>query len=429
MIVDLQVNLEGKEGAAEPEALVLGAKNAGLDGILLTKENALIPDVASFKQAGDTHGIRVFAGAKIATKHGIILCVLPNTDTLADDFATQTDGIYDASSVIDAIEAKGGITVALRPYDRDVPNPMGDHLFSLQGLSACEVQNGRVSDVANDLALEAASNMEMPCVGTSCANGVEGLGTAATLFRSAVSNEADLCEAIRSGDCWPVSFSTEVPAQEQGERSGPSRHAGGGERGDRGGERGDRGGGDRDGARRRGRRGGRRRSGERGGADRGPQQAQAPGAGGAPMGQAPQGGDRGGERRGPPGGGERRGGFGGGDRGGDRGAVRTEGARGGRGGRGGRGRGGPGGGGGGGGRGRGGPRPDDFGNRVRQDRGPVDENAGNVVPQHERAMDEDAGNRLRPGEASPYARRPAGEAQPFVPAPHHDDDDDNVGNR
>src|SRR5688572_30789696 len=249
MIVDLQVNLETKDGGLiDPNLLVEKAKAAGLDGVVVTKEGELLPDVQSFREVGAPQGIKIFAGAKIATNHGLILCIFPSdAERPGEGFAERVEDVYDASAVIDAVEQLGGVNVALRPYDRDVPRPMGDHLFSLQGLSACEVQNGRISDIANDLALEAASNMEMPCVGSSCADGTEGLGTSATLFRTPVENENDLCEAIRSGDCWPVSFSDRAPRpearRENGERRrgpGPGRGRDRGERGGR--DRGDRGG-------------------------------------------------------------------------------------------------------------------------------------------------------------------------------------------
>jgi hypothetical protein len=373
MIVDLQVNLETKDGGVvDPVALADAIKSAGLDGAVVTREGELIPNVDTFRQACADRGVSVFAGAKLATNHGLILCILPRgTSQPGPDFATRVEGVYDASAVIDAVEELGGVTVALRPYDRDVPRPMGDHLFSLQGLSACEVQNARLSPVANDLALEAASNMEMPCVGTSCADGVDGLGGSATLFRTSVSSESDLCDAIRGGDCWPVTFSNEVPRPEaegrgRGERRGGGGRGRSGGRG-RGGDRGDRGG---------ERRGG--RGGDRGG-DRGNRRG-----GGGDRGFG-GGGDRGfggGGDRGFGGGGDR--GFGGG---GDRGFGGGGGGRGRR--RGGRGR------------GRGGPVSEDAGNRAAPRNRPLDEEAGNRVT-NPVDMDEDIGNRLAPGEVSPF---------------------------
>lgn len=284
MIVDLQVSVDGQEGApADPAQLMKAAKGAGLDGILLTKEGALSFDAAPYIEAGQGEGVAVFTGAKISTNHGLLLCILPEAAGVpSDDFAAREDGIYEVSSVIDAVERLGGVTVALRPYDRVVERPMGDHIFSFQGLAACDVQNASVPRQDNDLALEAASSMEIPCVGASSSKGAALLGRSATLIRHPVENHTQLCEAIRNGDCWPVTFSDEVPASDarsggdRGGRGGRRPEGGGGGRGGRrdhgsrgprndgrgGGRRGDGGGGG-------GRRGGGRRGGDGRGAPRG----------------------------------------------------------------------------------------------------------------------------------------------------------------
>lgn len=228
MIIDLQVNVESKDGSdVDPKELAQRIKAAGLDGAVLTRSGETAPDLAPYREAAGEVGVKVFAGAKIATHHGLILCLVPSGTTFGPDFVAREGEVYPAAGVIDAIESLGGVTVALRPYDRDVPMPMGDHLFSLQGLVACEVLNGQVSEIANDLALEAASNMEMPCVGTSSARGLEGLGTTATLFRGAVADETELCEAIKHGHCWPVAFSDSAPkAEPEPRRSGGRRGEG-----------------------------------------------------------------------------------------------------------------------------------------------------------------------------------------------------------
>ncbi len=259
MIIDLHVNVETPEGDVDPSVLARGALDAGLDGYVLTRQGELVPDLEAYRSAGRELGLSVFAGAEISTNHGLILCILPDGTALADDFAPKDGPLFDAAAAIEAIDKLGGATVALRPYDRDVSVPMGDHLFSLHGLAACEVQNGRISEIANDLALEAASNMEMPCVGTSSARGAEGLGTTATLFRRTVEDSVALIEALRHGECWPLSFSDTAPAEEAPKRDGRRRSEGK----DGGGRRDGR----RDGRRRRG--GGRGQRGG-GGAGRGP---------------------------------------------------------------------------------------------------------------------------------------------------------------
>lgn len=245
MIVDLHVNLEAEDGAlVDPEELATAAKTAGLDGMVLTQEGVMKPDLEPYRAAADAQGLTVLRGARLATNHGWILCIFPDGADLGADWAEMDGEFYDANSVIDGAEARGGATIALRPYDRDLSKPMGDHLFVLHGLSACEVQNTDLSESVNALALEAASSMEMPCIGSSGARGTEGLGSCATLLRDPVSSETQLIEVIRSGDCWPVTFSDRVPAGEPANGRGRPRGARDGQRSrDAGGGRGRGGGG------------------------------------------------------------------------------------------------------------------------------------------------------------------------------------------
>ena len=329
MIVDLHVNLESDDGTlVDPEALASSAKAAGLDGMVVTQQGVLKPDLAAYQAAADTHGLTILGGTCLSTNHGWILCIFPEGADLSDGWAEMDGELYDATSVIDATEARGGATVALRPYDRDLSKPMGDHLFVLHGLSACEVQNRTLSESVNALALEAASSMEMPCIGSSGAKGAEGLGSCATVLRDPVTSEMQLIEVIRSGDCWPVSFSDQVPVGDSG--NGRSR-----------GPR------SRDGRGRSG--GGRGRGHDRGG-----------GGGG--------------------GNGNRRGGRNNGSGGRDAAGGRSRKRR----------------------RGRGGPKPDDIGNRAAPNSNPLDDNIGNRIPPEDRLPEEDIGNRLKPGEVSPY---------------------------
>lgn len=442
MLVDLQVSLTGKDGTAvDPQVLIEGAKKAGLDGLVVTAEPAQFPALDALRSAGATHDVRVFAGAHIPSNRGLLLCVLPDAGaSLAPGWAATAEGVFDAEAVIDAVEAAGGVTIALRPYDRAAARPMGDDIFQLVGLAACETQSGRVQGNANDLALDAASSLELPCVGSSGASGTEGLGSAATLFRTPLANEGDLVEALRTGDCWPVSIGTRVPVGDgRGAPRGEGRREGGAgvEARREGGGAGGSGSAEREGnGRRRRRRGGRGRGGSGGEGRRedrpnGEQRAQAPRpeGGDAPRAEAPR--REGGEA--PRGDAPRReGGAEARDNRGNREPRRDGDGEGRRRRRGGRGRGagggggggerpGPGnGGGGGGGRGN---VPEDIGNRVRaSDRRVVDENAGNRVRnENESYVDENAGNRLRPGEQNVLVPRSR--------VVEDEDDGDNVGNR
>src|SRR5687767_12583356 len=115
MIVDLQVNLETKEGGlVDPNVLVDRAKAAGLDGVVVTKKSDLTPDIQTFRDAGAPQRVKIFANAKIATNHKLILCIFPSAARPGEGFAQRVDDVYDATAVIDAVEQLGGVTVALR---------------------------------------------------------------------------------------------------------------------------------------------------------------------------------------------------------------------------------------------------------------------------------------------------------------------------
>lgn len=240
MIIDLLVHTEEAEGGAvAPEALMEAAKSAGLDGLVLAGPDGTLGDIEAYAEAAEAKNLAIFPGAALETESGLLLVVVPSDKDLPE---FEMDGeLVVADRAIDAIVELGGATVALRPYDRTVDHPMGDHLFSLQGIHACEVLSGRATEVANDLALEAASNLELPCVGTSAARGAEGIGTAATLFRRPVEQVEDLIEQLESGDCWPVGFGEDVPRDlDEGRGRRRDNRSGGRRDGNRSGGRGGR---------------------------------------------------------------------------------------------------------------------------------------------------------------------------------------------
>jgi hypothetical protein len=141
------------------------------------------------------------------------------------------------------------VAVAAHPYDKTVDRPSGDFIFTLDGLSAIQGLCGRARGPANDLAVEAADHMNLPCVAGSGAHAsLEEIGAVATLFRDPVRTEADVVASIRSGGvyCVAIGAAPRAPERSAPERRGPSDRRGGDRRG---GERRDRGGGGRRGRR------------------------------------------------------------------------------------------------------------------------------------------------------------------------------------
>jgi hypothetical protein len=165
--------------------------------------------------------------------------------------------------VLAKVRELGGAVVAAHPYDKTVEKPSGDFIFTLDGLSAIEGLNARRKGPANDLAVEAADHMSLPCTGASGAfDALDPIGQAATLFKEPVATEADLVRQLRAGTVFCVAMGvTPAPGPERGDRRPPregDRREGG--RGPRPGGHGHGDGGRGDGRRRGGRgRGGRER--------------------------------------------------------------------------------------------------------------------------------------------------------------------------
>jgi len=211
VLVDLHVHSNLTPGCRLDPALALEkAEAVGLDGICFT-------DRDTWKGAKAIHALRettdlaVFAGAEIATDHGLYLVFFPDPESVpepAEMFGTPPNGApWSARHVVDTVRARGGVAIAAHPYDRNVERPAGDYLFTLRGLTAVEGYAGTRRSNVNELAIEAADHLSLPVVGGSAAfDGYDQVGTAATLFREPVRDEAELVAALRAGHVWAVAI-------------------------------------------------------------------------------------------------------------------------------------------------------------------------------------------------------------------------------
>jgi hypothetical protein len=137
---------------------------------------------------------------------------------------------WPAREVLAKVRELGGVIVAAHPYDKTIERPSGDFIFTLDGLSAVEGLNARRKGPANDLAIEAADHMNLPCIGSSGAHGsLDELGKAATLFRDTVSSEADLVAQLRAGTVFCVAIGVQ-PSGDGGREHGERRERRGGDR-------------------------------------------------------------------------------------------------------------------------------------------------------------------------------------------------------
>ncbi len=267
MLIDLHVHSHHTRGCPlAPRDVVRRAKEAGLDGVAFTDLNTL-EGLAEIRAAAAEEGFLALCGVEVATDRGHYLCFFPDPAKVpapAQAFGSATP--WPVRDVLARVREMGGVAIAAHPYDKTVERPGGDVIFTLDGLSAIEGLNARRKGPANDLAVEAADHMGLPCTGGSGAlDALDPIGKAATLFKEPVASEADLVRQLRAGTVFCVAVGVSPAPPEHGDRdrrsrvgerrehTSPSLRGAGGPRGGHGG--GGRGEGRGDGGRRHGGRG------------------------------------------------------------------------------------------------------------------------------------------------------------------------------
>jgi len=233
MLIDLHVHSHHTPGCRLiPRDVVRRAREVGLDGVAFTDLNGM-DGLAEIRAAARDEGFLALCGVEIASDTGHFLCFFPEPEkvpALPQIFGTPP---WPVREVLRKVGEMGGVAVAAHPYDKSVERPSGDAIFTLDGLSAIEGLNARRHGPANDLAVEAADHMGLPCTGASGAlTSLDEIGKAATLFREPVRSEADLVSQLRAGAVYCVAIG--ITPRPLGEDRGRGR----GDRPGRGGPRG-----------------------------------------------------------------------------------------------------------------------------------------------------------------------------------------------
>ena len=232
MLIDLHVHSHHTRGCTlTPRDVVRRAREAGLDGVAFTDLNTL-DGLDEIRAAGREEGFLALCGVEIATDRGHYLCFFPDPARVPAPpqvFGSATP--WPARDVLAKVRELGGVAVAAHPYDKSVERPSGDFIFTLDGLSAIEGLNAHRRGPANDLAVEAADHMSLPCTGASGAMAsLDEVGKAATLFRDPVATEADLVRQLKAGTIWCVALGVTPGAAEAGRERGERGERRGGER-------------------------------------------------------------------------------------------------------------------------------------------------------------------------------------------------------
>jgi predicted metal-dependent phosphoesterase TrpH len=239
MLIDLHAHSYLSKGCAlEPRAVLDRAALFGLDGVAFTETNTQDGCDELF-EIGAKSKVKVFVGLELITDRGQYLCFFPKPERAPEPvqmWGSNREKPWSAAECLPKVRSLGAAIVAARPYDRDSSHPAMDYVRSLSGvLCAVEGYNARVKQTSNDLAVEAAEALKLPCTGGSDARGLlDEVGYGATFFKKPVNTQEELVAALLAGDYYPV-MAGELPrltrpgeAQAQASRGGGGKRRGGG---------------------------------------------------------------------------------------------------------------------------------------------------------------------------------------------------------
>jgi len=209
VLVDLHVHSEG--GVQD---MFEHAKEMGLDGLGFT-DGPDFGELDAIRSCAEASGLKGFCGCAVETNRGVLLCYFPDLDAVKDGswISSEEDKLPAVADVVTAVEERGGVTIAAHPYYKAIPSPMGDHIFSIAGLHACEAASPLATGMQRDLAIEASDSLSLPCTGGSAARTAEHIGMAVTFFPDGIETEADLCKQIRDRRCFALMTLDEVPRE------------------------------------------------------------------------------------------------------------------------------------------------------------------------------------------------------------------------
>lgn len=237
MLIDLHAHSHLSKGCElDPRAVLERAALFGLDGVAFTETNTQDGCDELF-EIGAKSKVKVFVGLELLTDRGQYLCFFPKPEMAPEPvqmWGSNREKPWSAAECLPKVKALGAAIVAARPFDRDSANPAMDYVRSLNVLSAVEGYNARVKQTSNDLAVEAAEALKLPCTGGSDArSSLDEVGRGATFFKRPVATQAQLVAELLKGDFWPV-MAGELPRLTRPGEAQAARKQGGGNKRRRG---------------------------------------------------------------------------------------------------------------------------------------------------------------------------------------------------
>ena len=192
MIMDLHIHERSNslDSKIDLDQIVREAKDKGLDGICITDHDAL-----GLREKQDDlmkkYDFLIIIGVEIYTLDGDLLCF--GIDEMPKKRLSAQD-------TLDFVHKRGGVCIAAHPYRKN-NRGLNDRLYTIKGLDAIEVMNGRTDFVNNQKALEVAKALKITMTGGSDTHQSGEVGTYVTRFDQAIRSERDFLDALRKGQC------------------------------------------------------------------------------------------------------------------------------------------------------------------------------------------------------------------------------------
>jgi predicted metal-dependent phosphoesterase TrpH len=210
MLIDLHTHSKrySWDSLLEVDDLIEGSKRAGLDGICLT-EHDYFWDHEEVRKIAKEHDFLVLPGVEINTDDGHFLCF---------GLESYVFGMHRTHDLAAHVLAAGGVMVGAHPYRRNLPpltageaeydraltNTAKRHALTF--CAAIERVNGRGSERENAFSASVIDRIGVPAVAGSDSHQWTDIGRCATEFDARIEDLAGLIEALRSGQCRPVTL-------------------------------------------------------------------------------------------------------------------------------------------------------------------------------------------------------------------------------
>jgi predicted metal-dependent phosphoesterase TrpH len=203
MILDMHIHTNRYSGCSniEPGLVIPRAREAGLDGIVLTEHGIRWPDgeVDALVKGGGSAEFLVFPAEEVAcySAGGAF-----QGEFLVLGYPESLGSNKTADRLIEMVHDAGGVVLAAHPFKR---LKTGDGYYG-SGLSALklkidglETEHPSYGDAERELARKVMEAMGIAGIGSSDAHDLAGIGKCRTVFERDVRDMKSLCDEIRAG--------------------------------------------------------------------------------------------------------------------------------------------------------------------------------------------------------------------------------------